>query len=182
MKQRTQAGFTLVELIVALGLAAVLLGIGVPAFTDFVRNNRVIAVTNELVTALQFARSEAVKRNNNVTICISDDGAACTGGASWEDGWIVFDDANANAVVDGAQIVRTHAEVGGGNTLRVTAGNVGNFISFNGNGFPRDTAGGILTATFSICDSRGAAAGVARTVQLGASGRVRSSEVIASCT
>ncbi|MDH3451792.1 MAG: GspH/FimT family pseudopilin [Gammaproteobacteria bacterium] len=182
MKHRTQTGFTLVELIIALGLAAVLLGIGVPAFTDFIRNNRMIGVTNELVTALQFARSEAVKRNNNVTICISTDGATCTGGALWESGWIVFDDVNANAVVDGAQIVRSHAAIGGGNTVRVTAGNVGSFVSFNGNGFPRNVAGVILTATFSVCDARGAVAGVARTVQVGASGRVRSSEVIASCT
>lgn len=182
MKHRRQTGFTLVELIVALGLAGVLLGLGVPAFTDFIRNNRMIAVTNELVTALQFARSEAVKRNNNVTVCISTDGALCTGGTTWESGWIVFDDVNANAVVDGAQIVRTHADIGGGNTVRITGGNVGTFVSFNGNGFPRDVAGNILTGTFSVCDSRGATGGVARTVQLGASGRVRSSEIIASCT
>lgn len=182
MNQRAQSGFTLVELIVTLGLAAVLLGLGVPAFTDFIRNNRMIAVTNELVTALQFARSEAVKRNNNVTMCISTDGALCTGGASWEAGWIVFDDPNANASVDGSAIVRGHAEIGGGNTVRVTGGNVASFVSFNGNGFPRDVAGNIQTATFSICDSRGAAGGNARTVQLGASGRVRSSEVQGAVT
>ena len=179
MKQRTQKGFTLVELLIAMALAAVLLGIGVPAFTDFIRTNRMIGVTNELVTALQFARSEAVKRNNNVTVCVSGDGASCTGG-NWETGWIVFDDPNGNAVVDAEPIVRAHDAIGGNNTVRVTAGNVGTFISFTGDGFPRNVAGQVLTATFSICDARGTASG--RTVQVGASGRVRSSEVITACT
>ena len=47
MKHRRQTGFTLVELIITLGLAGIVLGLGVPAFTDFIRNNRMIAVTNE---------------------------------------------------------------------------------------------------------------------------------------
>ena len=183
MKNRTQTGFTLVELMIALALAAVLLGIGVPAFTNFILNNRMIAVSNDLVTALQFARSEAVKRNNNVTICISSDGVDCTGGANWEGGWIVFeDDLVPDAAVDNSQILRARGEVGGGNTIRSTAGNLGNHIVFTGNGFPRNTGGQILTGTFSICDSRGAVDGVARTVQVGASGRVRTSENIDSCT
>lgn len=187
MKQRTQIGFTLVELMIALVMAAVLLGVGVPAMTDFMRSNRMISITNDLVTALQFARSEAVKRNNPVTVCISSNGTACTGGANWENGWIVFNDVNGNAVVDGALIVRSRGAIGGGNTVRVTAGNVNNFILFTGNGFPRDTANNILAGTFSVCDARGAGSDAnvnltARTVQVGASGRVRSSEVQGSVT
>ena len=60
------------------------------------------AEINNLVGDLQFARGEALREGNGVTVCISSDGAGCTGGADWGRGWIVFSDVNANAAVDGA--------------------------------------------------------------------------------
>ena len=180
MKKSAQNGFTLVELIITVLLAAIVLGLGVPAFGNFIDNSRMISTTNDLVTDLLVARSEAVKRNNNVTICASSNGTSCSGDNDWDTGWIVFDDVNANAVVDGAAILRRHAAAqDGGMSIAVTAGTAASFVSFNGDGFPRDANNVVLTATFSLCDHRGIVAGYqyARGIQLGASGRVNSTDV-----
>lgn len=83
-------GFTLLELMVTVGVAGVLLTVGVPSFVDVVRNNRAATNVNELVTAFAIARSESIKRGWNVSVCRSSDGATCTG--TWSDGWIVFRD------------------------------------------------------------------------------------------
>ena len=83
-------GFTLLELMVTIGVAGVLLTLGVPSFVDVVRNNRAATNVNELVTAFSIARSESIKRGWNVSVCRSSNGATCTG--AWSDGWIVFRD------------------------------------------------------------------------------------------
>ena len=80
------AGFTLVELMVTISVLAVLLGIGVPSFRDMIEGNRITTVTNDLVSGLQFARSEAVKRGANVTLCSTNDQDTCSG--AWVDGWV----------------------------------------------------------------------------------------------
>ena len=98
---RTQAtprskarGFTLLELMVTLGVAAIVLSAGVPGFIGVVQNNRAASQANELVTALSLARSEAVRRSARVGVCQSADGLTC-GGAGWQQGWIVFEDGAA---------------------------------------------------------------------------------------
>ena len=89
-----QAGFTLVELLISIVLLAILLALAVPSFQSFVKNNRVTAQTNGLVSAIQMARSEALKRGTNSVICASDDGETCTGNGTWASGWIVWSDFN----------------------------------------------------------------------------------------
>ena len=84
---KKQNGVTLIELMIAIAVLAVLLGIGIPSFQDTIRTNRVAAITNDLVGALQFARSEAVRRGEDVTVCSSNDQATCSG--TWSDGWVV---------------------------------------------------------------------------------------------
>src|SRR5690606_4228088 len=90
---RKSRGFTLLELLVTLAVAAIVLSYGVPSFIDTVRNGRAAANANDLVTALSFARSEAVKRGARVTVCASADAATC--GEAWTDGWIVIADGAA---------------------------------------------------------------------------------------
>lgn len=82
-----QSGFTIIELMVAITVLAVLLGIGVPSFQATIQGNRISTTTNDLVAALQYARSEAIRRGVNVTLCSSGDQATCSG--SWANGWIV---------------------------------------------------------------------------------------------
>ncbi|MEW6478938.1 MAG: GspH/FimT family pseudopilin [Pseudomonadota bacterium] len=84
---RDQKGFTLIEMMVAISLLAILVSIGVPSFRAFIEANRITAVTNDLVAALQFARSEAIRTGNNMTVCSSNDQSTCSGG--WVNGWVV---------------------------------------------------------------------------------------------
>lgn len=77
-------GFTLIELMVVVALAAILLGIGVPSFNGFVAGQRVKAAAGDYAMALVLARAEAIKRNGDVTIT-----AAAAGASGWKDGWTV---------------------------------------------------------------------------------------------
>ena len=86
------SGFTLVELMITLIVAGVILAIGVPSFTTAIRNNRIAAMSNQLVSALSLARSEAVKRAETVTFCRSTNGADCAGASTdWQPGWVIRD-------------------------------------------------------------------------------------------
>ncbi|MDD3518146.1 MAG: GspH/FimT family pseudopilin [Chromatiales bacterium] len=93
-------GFTLVELMIVLLVAAVALGLGVPSFNRLIQNNRITTHANELVGTLHFARSEANKRGIPVSLCGSDDGASCNGTSQWKDGWVVFVDADGDGALD----------------------------------------------------------------------------------
>ena len=104
MKKET--GFTLIELLIGIAVLAVLLGIGVPSFQEMIRTNRVAAITNDLVAAIQFGRSEAVRLGGNVEVCSSNDQATCSG--NWNDGWIV---RNAAGVIRVWPPLRANANV-----------------------------------------------------------------------
>ena len=56
------SGFTLVELMITLAIAGILVAVGIPSFNSTISSNRLTSYANELVTALNLARSEAVKR------------------------------------------------------------------------------------------------------------------------
>jgi len=155
-----QRGFTLAELLIVLVIVAILAGVGVPALRDLVLSNRQTAAVNELVTALQMARSHAITRGEGrdaynpatdptIVVCASSDGADCGGG--WNEGWIVFRDTDGDGspsaaeggvlrAFDGHDTVAIGAAVGGAavDTVR----------------FRRD---GRITAPtdFSFCDERG---------------------------
>lgn len=92
-------GFTLIELLIAIAVAAIVLSIGVPSFERVIERNQLTANTNQFVSTLNFARSEAIKRNKRVKICDSGDGVTC-GAGSYEQGWIIFTDDNDDGVVD----------------------------------------------------------------------------------
>lgn len=88
-------GFTLIELMIVIAVAAVLLSVAVPSFQETVRNNRLAANVNEVISALNMARSEAIKRGAPVTVC-KGTAAGCNTAAAWENGWVVFADGAGN--------------------------------------------------------------------------------------
>lgn len=93
-------GFTLVELVVTLAVAAVLLVLAAPFYTKITERNTLNAVSTLLSGHMQLARSEAIKRGGPVTLCPSGDGTTCAGTTRWELGWLVFRDDGAAGQVD----------------------------------------------------------------------------------
>ena len=89
-RRAAQSGFTLMELLLGFAVLAILTTLALPAFTQFIANNRLAAESNELVASFQYARSEALKRGLPVQICSSEDGAGCNG--NWNQGWIAMVD------------------------------------------------------------------------------------------
>ena len=97
----TQVGFTLMELLIIVSIAALLLTTALPSFRDFVVTNRQVSAINEFLSTLRYARSEAVSRTRTISICASNDQTACSGNNNWELGWIAFEDIDSDGVLDG---------------------------------------------------------------------------------
>lgn len=170
-----QRGFTLVELIITVIVAAVLAAIAVPNMSVFVKNNARAARLNSMVTALNYARAEAVDRNVRVTLCKSAAFADCdaVGNGEFENGWIVFIDGGVLGTVDGAdEILRVfQPDMGGVATMRGRNGIAGaalGQVTYRGNGFPLALPASTI---FNYCDDRGVAQ--ARAIRVATSGHLR---------
>lgn len=160
MRKARQGGFTIVELMFTVMVAAVLLAIGVPNFREFLQNGRMVSAANDFLSDVNLARSESVKRRVPVTLCKSSDGASCsTSNSVALRRWIVFvDDANSAAVSanDGNGSVESGETVLRDRSIAesVTPSAVGNRIVFRPNGFPTVDATNGLTRIL-MCDKRG---------------------------
>ena len=88
------AGFTLIELMVTIAIAAILLMIGVPSFVAFQRNSELTSATNSLVAAISAAKGEAMKRGQSAVVVPTPPSN------SWKDGWTVFVDGNRNHLLE----------------------------------------------------------------------------------
>jgi type IV fimbrial biogenesis protein FimT len=98
--KRHSGGFTLVEIATVMAIAAIILMIAIPSFRYVTSSNRAAQEVNALLGDMRYARAEAVKEGQQVTICASSDGLNCSGLSDWKNGWIVFSDPNGNHVVD----------------------------------------------------------------------------------
>ena len=88
------SGFTLIELMIVLVIVGVLLTIALPSFSNLRLSTKLKSYATELVTSAYLARSEAIKRNTTVKLCVANsDGTAC-GTGDWAQGWIVIADPN----------------------------------------------------------------------------------------
>jgi len=189
------SGFTLIELTITLAIVGILLMVGVPSLKTFLQGNQLIASTNELVSALHVARSEAIKINSRVSVCESSNGTSCSNTGSWRNGWIVFVDFDGNLVNNGSPctgintdcLLRVHGAIN--DPLLSMSGvdtnsNAITSFTFTSRGMPKDVSGVSESGVFSICsfDSSNNVIG-SRAVVLSLSGRVRVSDntAVISC-
>lgn len=170
---RKTHGFTLIELMIAIGLTGLLLSMAVPALDMFVANARQTGAVNDFIASLHTARSAAVTTNSRVTVCASASGDAC-GAVAWDRGWIVFVDSDADQAVDADEvIISASAAVDG---LAISSGDFGASMSYRPNGRVMNAAINGSIGEFTVCDRRGA--DHARVLIVDLSGRPRSSRYL----
>lgn len=167
------AGFTLVELMITLAVLAVLVAIGFPSFQSSMRSNRVATSTNEMIASVSLARSEAVRNNRGSSMCGSASGTACDG--TWNDGWIVWADANANGTVDAGETVLRYTQ--GNDKLQIT-GPV-QFVHFDSRGRRASTEADAGQLVLQPKDCGGGA--YRRTITIGPTGQVKRGAGLESC-
>ena len=194
---KKNSGFTLVELLITIVIVGLLLAVGIPSLKTFMKGNQLVASSNELISAFNVTRSEAIKRNASVTVCESANGTTCTDPVTgrWEDGWIVFvgafgtstGDACTAANVGTSCLLRSHAAIDDAQ-LRIygenmdTSGDLGS-TTFNARGLPRTDGGASLTAKFNVCSLNDSGATISsRAMMLNLTGRVRISDNAAVIT
>jgi type IV fimbrial biogenesis protein FimT len=115
-------GFTLLELMVVLAIAAILTAVALPSFSRLIQANTVSNNVSILLADLRYARSEAISRGGSVVMCRSDApeavNPACSAASSgadghgWADGWILFQDWNGNGIQDdGEPLLRVQSAI-----------------------------------------------------------------------
>ena len=201
MTMKKLSGFTLVELMVVIAIAALVMAFGAPALTPFIQNGRITTVTNELVSAMHVARSEAIRMRSVGCVCPSanstavtagtgNSAAVCTAADNWEQGWISFlESSNDGCAFDGSGadvLLKVWDGSTYGNELTVRVTNDSNSINdvdqirFNSRGVPVTSDGIMQQGVLNICDSRGVAdvngKSVARGVQMTIAGSVKSTD------
>lgn len=150
---RRERGFTLLELLIGVALLALLLMLAIPPFRELVAVNRAAAHAQVVMTSLFLARTEAIKRNRQVTLCKSADGAACTTTGDWSQGWLVFVDESVVGVRDPAEeIVRVQQGLNDDFSLRNT--NAARWYAYRPDGSAA-SSGGLVTGTFRVCPGNG---------------------------
>ena len=149
-RQANNTGFTLIELLMVIAIAAILMTVAVPGFQGMIQKNRLATISNEFITALNYARSEAVTRGIRVTVGKT--------GANWENGWEVFsdrdgdgifeDDGDSTLCEDGVDdcVLRSYPVLSGSYTLRAN-NNFTNFVNFKSNGQSNNMG------SFVVCDN-----------------------------
>ena len=142
-------GFTLTELLVGISIVSILLGIAVPSYRYVTNSYRVSSEVNGLLGDLMFARSEAIKEGQFVTVCASADGATCSGSTAWNTGWIVFSNAT-NAAQPSGGILRLQPRFAGTTPDTFNADNGVSAVTYNREGFA--TAAAFLNTTITLHD------------------------------
>ncbi|MGS5087725.1 GspH/FimT family pseudopilin [Hydrogenophaga sp. A37] len=159
-----QAGFTLIELMVVVALVAILAMLATPSWTEMRIRNALRSSVNDFTSSLQFARSEAVRLNNPVTICPSSDGVNCTN-TGYNLGWIVRTGPQANAA---GQIILQDTLPNALFRLDATTAAT-RIFTFLPNGLPASNFAG---ATIQACPTDTHFAAMTRAITINRAGRI----------
>jgi type IV fimbrial biogenesis protein FimT len=169
---RQARGFTLIEALAVLAIAAVLLSVTVPGLGSVVRSARVLSASNEMLGSLLLTRSEAMKRRLRVVMCRSADGKSCAASGGWQQGWIVFVDTNGDGEhAAGETLLQVQPALS--NSVRLTGtSTVAKYVSYAPNGATKLTGGGFQAGTLTVC-SQSVVTSTGRQIILNATGRPR---------
>ena len=141
--RHSRQGFTLIELLVVVAIIAITLGIGLPSFQSMIASNRLTASANDMVVALQIARSESIKQVKFAGVSIHTNNT----GAAAANKWITF--LNSSTLGSGAtegKLIQSYAAAKG-----VTVAATGNTPEYRPDG--RLTAAAAITITFTTSGS-----------------------------
>jgi type IV fimbrial biogenesis protein FimT len=170
-------GFSLIELLIALAILGLLVGLGVPSYYDWIASRELANHAEYLAETLNQARSEAVKHSARVNLCKSADGKQCANTGTWSAGWIMFADDNSDGRIENAEsLIRRDGPPGNG--ITVTANKpLDSYVSYTGFGYARLLNGALQMGTFVVCKPGQKAIHVV----LANSGRVRISKTAQPC-
>jgi type IV fimbrial biogenesis protein FimT len=176
-------GFTLMEMLIAVSMAAILMGVAAPGFRSLLQQSRQESRLNELTGALNYARSEAIKRSSRVSVCARSSNTSC--GTNWDKGWLVYIDNAANpGVIDASEsVLKVASALPAGFEVTNSAIVQGasdaiqrSYVRFG----PRGLSNWRGSGTFTFCDERGTRA--ARAINVSMSGDVRQARADGSGT
>ncbi len=168
---KRERGFTLIELMTTLGVAAIVLSVGVPSFRTIVMDNRLVTHANQFVGAVNLARSSAVRFQRNATACPSANFDAavptCSATTDWSNGWIVWVDKNRDAATSANEVVSVFGPLP----------EASSFSSVGTAGFTYDSRGFALAGgdDLTMCDDRTGETG--RFIRVNAVGRTNISRL-----
>jgi type IV fimbrial biogenesis protein FimT len=169
---RPTKGFTLIEALVAMAVAAVLLAIAVPSWSQARAAASSGAVRSDLVASILDAVRHAANAGSEVVVCPVSVPGQCSGSANWDRGWMVFADINRNRIADAYETrVSEHRPLPDQVKLRTTAGRTALVFQPNGG-----NAGS--NVTFTLCDTRGIESAVS--LVLSNAGNLRTAKPTAS--
>lgn len=179
-QRKPQLGLTLIESLVSLAVLSILLLQALPAFSAFLDQNRRRSLTNDLVSSLRYAHTEAIRRGQRVAVCKIATGASCNTDADrgWETGWLTFLDVNRNGILDANEAV-LHQHRPEAVLWRIYGTQpVRKVVSFNAWGQGVQPGGAFLAGTFTVCHPS-AHIDTGSEIVLSISGRIRSQQITA---
>ncbi len=162
------SGFTLLETLVTLAIIAILTASLFTPVRALLADNRSVAQVNRLIGDLAYARSAAIIQRQHTVICKSTNGQRCVRSGHWQQGWIIFIDANHNQHHDPEErILRVSGPLTPGHKLTYSAFGSKHYLTYRPSGMT------LTNGSFIFCPANHAAR--PRAVIVYKSGRVRTS-------
>jgi type IV fimbrial biogenesis protein FimT len=159
--KKPNAGMTLIELMVAIVIMAILSMLAVPSFQKQIAASRLTSATNDLFTSLTQARADSIRQGVRMTVCVSSNGSSCDAvstTATWSVGWVGFNDptrAASPALDSGETTTFVVQEIHPSIVVRGT-GTTSNYVSFSPDGLAKTLSGGMGNGTIRVCSNSSA--------------------------